>query len=36
MTRAIVEKLTEENYHSKYHALTYLEEIESSRRVISE
>ena len=28
--------LSEENYKSKYHKLVYLEEIESSRRVIRE
>ena len=30
------QKLTEGNYQSKYHKLIYLEEIESSRKIISE
>ena len=32
----VSQKLTENNYHSKYHKLIYLEEIESSRKIILE
>lgn len=36
ITNAIAERLTKDNYYSKYHKLTYLEEMESSRRIIAE
>ena len=36
ITNAIAEQLTKDNYYSKYHKLTYLEEMESSRRIIAE
>ena len=32
----ITEKLTENNYQQKYHKLVYLEELESSRKIIAE
>lgn len=32
----IAEKLTENNYKEKYHKLIYLEELESSRKIIAE
>ena len=36
ITRGIAEKLTENSYQEKYHKLIYLEEIESSRKIIAE
>ena len=36
ITGVIAEEVTKSNYRSKYHKLTYLEEIESSRRIIAE
>ena len=36
VTHVLAQKLTAHNYHSKYHKLIYLEEIESSRKIITE
>ena len=36
VNRAIAKKLTADNYYNKYHNLVYLEEMESSRKIIAE
>ena len=34
--RVITKELTVDNYYTKYHNLVYLEEMESSRKIIAE
>ncbi len=36
VSRAITKELTVDYYYSKYHNLVYLEEMESSRKIIAE
>lgn len=36
ISRVITKKLTVDNYYTKYHNLVYLEEMESSRKIIAE
>lgn len=36
ITPGIAEKLTSNNYQQKYHKLIYLEELESSRKIMAE
>ena len=36
ISRVIAKELTVDNYYTKYHNLVYLEEMESSRKIIAE
>ena len=36
ISRVITQELTADNYYAKFHNLVYLEEMESSRKIIAE